>query len=67
MGICEGRHPLGRQGDRCYYSLGDHVVKGVFNLFLVLYGYLPPGVLDWDYVRVSPDGVGTGHVANCIK
>ena len=67
VGICEGRHPLSRPGDRCYHSFGDHVIEGVVNLFLVLYGCLPPSVLDWGYVRVSPDGLGTGHVAGCIK
>ena len=66
-GLCEGRYQLGGLGDRCYHSLGDHVIGGALSLLLVLYGYLPPSVLDWGYVRISPDGIYTGYVANCIK
>ena len=32
VGVCEGRHPLCRPGDRCYNSFGNHVIKGALNL-----------------------------------
>ena len=35
----------------------------MLNLFLVLYGYLLPGMLDRGDGRVSPDGIGPRHVA----
>ena len=67
MGISEGRHPLSRLGDRHYHSMGDHVVKGADNLLLVLYWYLSYGMLEQGYARVGPDGIGSGHVADCVK
>ena len=67
VAVHEGRHPLSRWGDRYYHSLGNHVIEGVLSLFLVLYGYLPPCMLDQGYIRVGPDGVGTRHVAEYIK
>ena len=36
-------------------------------MILVLYGYLIPVVLYWGNGRVSPDGIGPGHVANGVK
>ena len=65
--ISKERHLLGRPGDRCYHPLCDHVIEGVLYLISVLYGYLPLGMLDGVYVRVGPDGIGTGHVADCVK
>ena len=53
-GVCEGRHPLGRLGNRCNHPLSNHVVKGVLYLLSVLYGYLPLGMLGKGYVRASP-------------
>ena len=67
VGISLGRHPFGRLEARHYHPLSGHVIKGVLYLLLVLYGYLPLGMLDWSYVMVSPDGVSAGHVANCVK
>ena len=67
VGISEGRHPLGRPGDRHYHPLGNHVIKDVLYLLSVFYGYLPLGMLDQGYVRVSPDGIGTRNVADCVK
>ena len=65
VGVCKGR--LSRLGGRHNHSLGDHVIEHALNLFLVLFGYLPSSVLDWGYIRVSPDSVGTGHVGDGIK
>ena len=67
VGISEGRHPLGRLGDRCHHYLSDHIIEGELCLLSVLYGYLPFGMLDQGSVRVSHDGIGTGHVGNCVK
>ena len=66
-GISEGRHLLGGLGDRHYHPSSNHVVKGSLYLLLVLYGYLPSGMPDGGYVRVGPDGIGSGHVDNCVK
>ena len=67
MGISEGRHPFSRLGERCYLSLSNHVIECALYLLSVLYRYLPLGMLDQSSVRVSPDGIGTGHIANCVK
>ena len=67
MGVGEQRHPLGKSGERCYNSFLDHVIKSALNLFPVLDGDLTPGVLDGENVRVCPDGIGPGHVANGVK
>ena len=67
MGISEGRHPLHRPGDRSYHSLGNHVIVGVLNLLLLFYGHLPSHMLDWGIISISPGGVGSRHVANCVK
>ena len=66
-GIGKRRHPLGKLGDRCYHPLCDHVIEDALYLLSVLYGYPPSGMLDGGYIRVGPDGIGTGHVANCVK
>ena len=46
---------------------GDHVIQGVLYMFLVLYGYLPLGVLDQQNGRVSPHGICVGHVVYCVE
>ena len=45
----------------------DHVIEGMLNLFLVLYGYLSLGMLDRGDGRVSPDGICTRLVAYGIE
>ena len=41
--------------------------QGVLDLFLVLYRYLPLGMLDRSDGWVSPDGIGTRHVAYSVQ
>ena len=53
-----------RQEQTCLFN---HIVQGVVNLFPVLYGYLLPGMLDWGDESVSPDGIGSRHVAYGVK
>ena len=36
-------------------------------MLLVLYGYLPLGMLEWGNGKLSPDGVCARHVAYSIK
>ena len=57
-GVGESGYPLSRSGDRFYDPFFNHVIKGVLNLFPVLNGGLLLGVLDWENIRVCPDGIG---------
>ena len=66
-GISEGRHLLGRLGDRCYHPNSNHVIEGSLYLLLVLCGHLPLGMLDNSNLRFGPDGISTRHVADCVK
>ena len=61
--VHQGRHPLSRWTDIGHVSLGDHVIKGLLYLVSVLYGHFPTGMLNRGNGRVSPDGIGTWHVA----
>ena len=54
-------------GNRHSDSLCNHVIKHILDLFLVLCGYLALGMLNRDNVCICPDGVGPGHIANCVK
>ena len=46
MWVGEGGYPLCRLGERCYYPLADHIIKGMLCLLPVLNTYLPLGMLD---------------------
>ena len=65
--VGEQQYPLGWLGNWCSDSLSNHVIEHPFDLFPVFYGYLALGMLHWDNRRVSPDGVGTRHIANGVK
>ena len=58
VGVHSGRHPLSWLGDRSNHAFNDHIIKGLLDLFPVLYGYLPPGMLNRGDGMVSPDGIG---------
>ena len=66
-GVSEGRHPLGRPGDRHDHSLLNHIIMSALYLLPVLNGNLPLGMLDRSNVKVSPDDIGPRHIAHDIK
>ena len=67
MGLGGQQYPLSWPGNRHNNFLSGHVIEHLFDLFLVLCGYLALGMLNWDYGRVGPDDVGTGHIIKGVK
>ena len=67
---CGGRLGMAKLswlGDRSKYSFFNHIIKGTFNLFLELYGYLLHRHVGQGDRRVGPDGIGSRHVAYGVK
>ena len=66
-GVCEGKYPISRLGDRCNHSLLNCLVEIVLYLLPVLNGNLPLGMLDRGNAKVSPDGVSPRHIPYGIE
>ena len=48
-------------------SFQDHFIQHFFNLFPIFYRDFALGMLHWRKGRVSPDGIGPGHVTYSVK
>ena len=67
MGIGQQRYTGGWSRNRGNHAFHNHFVEGLFDLFAILYWYLPPGMLNRGKGWVSPDGVGPRHVTYSVK